>query len=178
MSTDYITIPLSKNGTKHNGKYEAIISIEDADLAELCWVASHSRYVIYADRLITIDGKRIKQKLHRVILGRKLGRELLPTEYVDHANGIGTDNRRVNLRLATGSQNQANSRKRNNKASQYKGVSRKKGAKAKQWFAQIRIDNKLIHLGYFLTEEEAYRAYCEKAKELFGEFANFGNHSE
>ena len=50
--------------------------------------------------------------------------------------------------------------------SMYKGV-----WKETAWRAGIKHDAKTIHLGSFKTEEEAARAYNEKALELFGEFA-------
>jgi hypothetical protein len=35
----------------------------------------------------------------------------------------------------------------------------------------IQKDKRSLHLGSFLTKEEAYAAYCAAAKELHGEFA-------
>jgi hypothetical protein len=32
----------------------------------------------------------------------------------------------------------------------------------------------IYYLGTFDKKEDAYRAYCKKADELFGEFANYG----
>ena len=55
------------------------------------------------------------------------------------------------------------------KTSIYKGVSFNKTAN--KWTAQIRYNGQRIHLGYFLFESEAVRAYDRKAKELFGVFA-------
>lgn len=102
----------------------------------------------------------------RMILGVKKG------HYIDHRNGNGLDNRKENLRFATPQQNAWNNRKRKNAASRYKGVSRKK----EKWSAKICIDGKQIYIGTFALEEDAARAYDEKAKGLFGEFArlNFG----
>jgi hypothetical protein len=58
----------------------------------------------------------------------------------------------------------ANSRKRNNASSKYKGVSWDDSRK--QWRASIPI-----FLGRFDSEIEAAKAYDKKAKELYGEFA-------
>lgn len=90
---------------------------------------------------------------------------------VDHINGNGLDNRRVNLRLATSLQNQGNSRKRRNASSYYKGVSWYKPLK--KWRAQIKVDKHVIHLGYFVSEEEAAIVYQEAAIAHFGEFARY-----
>jgi hypothetical protein len=88
---------------------------------------------------------------------------------VDHINGIAYDNRASNLRLATDSQNKANQSMRKKNKSGYKGVSFNKSVK--KWHAQICIDYKRIHIGYFDSPELAHAAYCKRAVELFGEFA-------
>ena len=41
-----------------------------------------------------------------------------------------------------------------------------------KWRARITINGKTMHLGLFASAIEAARAYNEKAKELFGDFAN------
>jgi len=53
----------------------------------------------------------------------------------------------------------------------YKGVSFDKRDRKKKWYAQIRIENRHIILGYFYTPEEAARAYNDAAIKYFGEFA-------
>ncbi|MGE0038076.1 MAG: HNH endonuclease [Xanthobacteraceae bacterium] len=92
-----------------------------------------------------------------------------PIEHVDHINGIRSDNRFVNLRLATNSENARNSRRRINNACGYKGVHYKK--RLKKFVAQIRVAGRVFHLGVFRTADEAHAAYCKAAKEHFGEFA-------
>lgn len=109
--SQYITIPLSKRG-KHAGKYEAIVSIEGADLAELNWsIQSPSRNHNYVKRRIGTRKNSIVVLLHHVILVRILGREIQKGEMPDHINGNGLDNRRENLRLATSAQNNMNKSK-------------------------------------------------------------------
>lgn len=89
---------------------------------------------------------------------------------IDHINGNGLDNRRLNLRLATRSQNLANLPAINGR--KYKGVhvysTKRKGS---QWRAKIQIHGKQINIGAFDSELEAAKAYNRAAIEHFGEFA-------
>lgn len=77
-------------------------------------------------------------------------------------------NIKSNLRVVTPQQNSMN-RNTNYGSSKYKGVRWDKGIK--KWKAQIRINGKAKHLGYFTSEEEAAEAYNKAAVKLFGEHA-------
>jgi hypothetical protein len=100
---------------------------------------------------------------------------------VDHRNRNTLDNRRVNLRLATYTQDHGNSKKQKlNTSSKYKGVSW--DASTQKWRAQITVEGKPRHLGLFVDERDAGRTYDDAARDYFGEFArvNFpksGEHS-
>lgn len=101
-------------------------------------------------------------RLHRVVMAAKDGVE------VDHKYGDKLDNRFDSLRIATPSQNSANSPKREGAfSSKYKGVDRHVGA----WRAAIRINGNKRHLGRFQDEVEAARVYNAAALEHYGEFA-------
>jgi len=89
---------------------------------------------------------------------------------VDHIDGNKTNNNLTNLRWATLTENQRNSKMSISNTSGIKGVSFEK--KANKWKASIRINSILIHLGYFDTIEEAAAARQTKANEHFGEFVN------
>ena len=89
---------------------------------------------------------------------------------IDHINGNGLDNRKVNLRLCNSSQNQRNARKRKSGTSRFKGVDWHK--ESKKWRARICVNRKRIHIGRYKSEFEAAQAYDKKAIELFGEFAS------
>jgi hypothetical protein len=106
--------------------------------------------------------------MHRVIMGLSKGDGL----EVDHINtGETLDNRRDNLRIANDSEQQSNQRKSRANTSGYKGVGFHK--QSGKWRAYIGVNYKLIHLGVFLTPEEAHAAYCEAAIKYHGAFARF-----
>lgn len=99
-----------------------------------------------------------------------------PTTYIDHHDGNRGNNKLTNLRSATPSQNSHNGRKVSKPTtSKYKGVK----LVGCRWRAYINNNYKMIHIGYFTTEEGAAKAYDIKARELHGEFArlNFGTNN-
>lgn len=89
---------------------------------------------------------------------------------VDHENRDTLDNQRLNLRICTNRQNQANARVRSDNTSGYKGVCWNKGTG--KWKAQMTNGNgKRLCIDYFPTAIEAARAYDAEALRLHGEFA-------
>lgn len=90
-------------------------------------------------------------------------------ENIDHINGDKSDNRLVNLRVATRSQNMANRPRQTNNTSGFKGVysvpSRGK------WRARFKKDGRVFYLGYFDTAEEAAEAHRIAYAKAFGEYA-------
>lgn len=116
-------------------------------------------------RRVMIDGRRYMA--HRLAWLWMTGK--FPSAEVDHVNGNGDDNRWVNLREATRSQNRHNTRKAPGKSTPYKGVTLKKG----KWFeANIGAGGRNHYLGIFQTAEDAHEAYKAAALRLHGEFAN------
>jgi hypothetical protein len=94
-----------------------------------------------------------------------------PNVIVDHINRDRLDNQKSNFRAADQTQNSANRSKQSVKAtSQYKGVSYDKNRN--QYRAYIRVDGKMVHLGYHKDEKVAARKYNAAAKEAFGDFAH------
>lgn len=100
--------------------------------------------------------------MHRLLLRPS------PEMDCDHINKNKLDNRRCNLRICTRQQNCAYSqRRKHNKSSVFKGVRRHHN----RFVARGRQNERELHLGSFLTEIEAARAYNRWAKEAFGDFA-------
>lgn len=81
-----------------------------------------------------------------------------PVEHVDHMNGIRDDNRWVNLRPVTRSQNSHNiAGPGSQNTSGFLGVSwcKQRG----KWESYIKLNSKKRHLGLFATREAAHAAY-------------------
>jgi hypothetical protein len=94
-----------------------------------------------------------------------------PISYIiDHIDRSYSNNTWSNLRKATNSLNQGNSKIRIDNKSGVKGVYY---SKIKHCFiAQITINSKRTWLGYFNTIDEAKEAYEKAANKHFKEFAN------
>lgn len=90
-----------------------------------------------------------------------------PSDDIDHINGDKSDNRIVNLRPATRTENNYNRKTQKNNKTGVKGVYPHKD----RYRSQLVIDGKAVHLGVFQTIEEARKVYMEAAKKYHGEFA-------
>lgn len=84
---------------------------------------------------------------------------------IDHRNRVRHDNWIANLRPATSQQNAWNTKKAPNSLG-VKGVYKH----GRMYRATIKHAGKTVHIGSFVTIEEAKAAYDAKAKELRGEF--------
>ena len=147
------TFVLARCGTKIQ------ISEEDYELVSafnwrIQWLKTGHVYAYHS------SGKN-QVAMHRLILNAP------PRMVVDHKDNNGLNNSRLNIRLCTPIQNQANRQfdKRNKLG--IKGVS-KNGNK---YQAVITPEGKQIYLGRFNTPEEANAAYAGAAKILWGKFS-------
>jgi hypothetical protein len=143
--------------------------VDDADYYELLkfkWHVSHKKRVRaddcwYAVRNVPKGNQTTRLFMHTQLMDGAL--------FVDHKDGNGLNNQRGNLRLATGSQNNANKQKLVGFTSQFKGAWFAK--ERNKWRAQIQCLGSTISLGYFEQEQVAALAYDKAAKSTFGNFA-------
>ena len=142
----------------------AIVDDENYEsLSKYKWQAIKIRHTYYAVRSVKKPNPGLIY-MHRQILNTPIG---LKTDHINH-NGL--DNRLINIRICTPSQNNQNSKcYSKSKSSKYKGVSWSKYFNC--WAARIKYNKHLSHIGYFKTEIEAAKAYNEQAIKLFGDFA-------
>lgn len=152
-----VKFPLSKSGSKHAGKYEAVVDEIDSDLAEHNWSVARYKRTMYAKR-------GLSTWLHRVVGERVLGGPIPKGMQVDHLDADGLNNRRSNIRVVSRADNQRNAR--TNSASGYKGVWCRENLVARPWGARIKIEGRNKALGQFANKEDAARAYNRAQREL------------
>lgn len=152
------TIPLTQG-------YEAVVDDEDYDSVTRLgsWqITIHPNGRKYAVH----NGRGWQILMHRFLIGED-GYD------IDHKDRDGLNNVRSNLRTATRSQNNANSKTNCRNKSGYRGVSYHK--QARRWEAYIGSNGRKIYLGLYDSAEEASWAYDNKARELYGEFARLNS---
>ena len=107
---------------------------------------------------------RIRAFMHELILASS------PGLIIDHIDGNGLNNQKLNLRLITSIQSQGNIGIKSNNTSGYKGVTFSKSSR--KWIAQINMGGGQIkRLGSFSNIKEAAIVYNEAAILRFGECA-------
>ncbi len=141
----------------------ALVDEEDYDrVSSFKWYAVASGKTFYARATSGLLAAHLFG-MHSFVMRAQKGQR------VDHENGNGLDNRKVNLRKATAAQNAWNSFKRDDPcSSKFKGVMLTSSGR---WAASITRNGDHEVIGLFDDEATAARAYDEKAILLFGEFA-------
>jgi AP2 domain len=150
------TIPLTQN---------KVALVDDCDfgyLSRFKWYAWKDKKANTFYARCHVRGTHTKLYMHRLVLAG--------VGEVDHINRNGLDNRLLNLRSATRSQQMQNTRRRSDNLSGFKGVVRSRHGD--KWYAAIGGRGKRKRLGTFITREDAARAYDDAAFQLYGSFAN------
>ena len=131
-----------------------------------------SAYIIDSGyKRLYLSGRKMYE--HRAIFLMHHG--FLP-RYIDHIDMNRANNLICNLRECTKAQNAMNQKGRSDRFSRYKGVCWYK--RDKKWHAQICVNGKRKHLGFYKSEIEAALVYNKAALSAFGEFAYINNVGE
>lgn len=152
---EYCLIPLTKD------KFAIVDADDYVMVSRFKWSAEQNTRSKDFYSVFKKGGRRVY--MHRLILKTPDGM------VTDHINHDTLDNRKINLRNATDSQNRKNRRKARNNKSGYKGASFNR--RCSKWVANILIDGKYKHLGYFPTVIDAAKAYDAAAIAAYGAFA-------
>jgi hypothetical protein len=120
---------------------------------------------ITAQGYLAVNIRYMPYLLHRIIWAIVRGR--WPRRQIDHRNMIRTDNRWINLRRASNSQNSMNRGAQSNNKSGLKGVTTHPDG---GFFARITRNGVKYYLGYFATAMEAKAIYDDAAKRLHREY--------
>jgi hypothetical protein len=146
----------------------AIVDAEDFEwLSKFKWHAHKRGRTWYARRTAESDGSRQTKFMHREILERH-SCDLKEGE-VDHINGEGLDNRKLNLQVVTHAENIRKSRIQSGNKSGFRGVSWHK--RDRRWQAHIQVVKVRKYLGSFKSKIAAALAYDRAAEKYFGRFA-------
>lgn len=110
---------------------------------------------------LVVSAHGVRLLAHRVAFAISYGE--WPIGLIDHIDGNRLNNRLLNLRDVTPSENNQNQRRAHgNSASGLLGVSPQRG----RWKAEIKVDGKKVWLGAFGTAEEAHQSYMNAKRRL------------
>jgi len=146
------------------GKFAKVDDEDFEWLNQWKWSAHKDGNTYYAVRSVRINGRQKKYRMHRLIMG-----ENILSPIVDHRDGDGLNNQRYNLRHCTNQENRMNQRPQKNCSSIYRGVSW--NSRDKIWEVAIKPEGKCTHLGRFIIEEDAARAFDVACIKYHKEFA-------
>jgi hypothetical protein len=145
-----------------------VFRIRNGNLERLNYNYPNGKWTVVKNRKNQNDGycqvwlNRGTVMYHNIIWVLSTGEDIPQGLEIDHINGDRIDNRIENLRVVSHRQNNQN-----------KGIHRKGhlvGAgfykRYGKYRARIRINSKLIFLGYFKTEQEAHEAYKIACKHI------------
>jgi len=138
-----------------------LVDDEFGYLSSYVWYRLPGKYTNYARA--KINGKW--EILHRLIMDTPVGL------FVDHIDGNGLNNQKLNLRNVTTRENNIWKNRNKSAKNPYRGVYFH--PKTGKWRARICGNGRInpISLGLFHDPETAAKVYDKAAKEYFGEFA-------
>lgn len=146
-------------GWTSNTNIEFYFDLEDYDkIKDYCWhdyISSSGYHMLTAS-----EPNTNKNILMTHVLGYK---------WHDHIDRNPLNNRKVNLRPCTASQNNMNQSKQSNNTSGFIGVSWSK--QYKKWVSYININKKTTYLGRFVSKADAIKTRLQAESEYYGEFA-------
>jgi hypothetical protein len=166
MTTYNITTPIADLPFRAGFTQEKLKSVlnYDADTGVFHWIVSRSNGSKAGDIAGSIDscGYVVIGVFGKVYLAHRLAWLYMigvwPEDQIDHKNMNRSDNRWENIRIADKTVNGQNIKKaRKHNKTGYLGVHVQKG----KFKAQIKVDKKPMHLGYFETAELAHQAYID-----------------
>lgn len=133
-------------------------------MRQRCYNPKNPKYHYYGGRGIQACDRWGEFELFLEDMGERPGLEY-SIDRIDNDGNYEPEN----CRWATRSKQSQNKRKKKGCSSQYRGVCWFK--RASKWIVHIKQYGKRKHLGYFIDEIEAARAYDTAALELFGDKA-------
>lgn len=155
--------------SRHKASLVALVDDEDYALVQgYKWFMSPQGYAWAHDYSQGWQaGMRGSVLMHRLIMGATQG------QTVDHVNRNKTDNQRGNLRLASYSEQNLNTKTRSDNTSGHRGVYWE--SRRNCWRVCLNHDNKQLHVGQFKDKLLAIAAYHAKATEVYGGFFDPAN---
>ena len=134
-----------------NNDLEVIVDLDIAeDVKNRKWCEDSGGYAV-----ANFNGNLIR--LHDYVMAKTYGAKP-EGNYIDHINQDKHDNRRINLRFVSPTENSMNVPIRNNNTSGFVGVSQTRHG---TYRAYITLNKKQVSLGYYKTLEEAVNARRE-----------------
>lgn len=135
----------------------------DATTGDFTWLSSNRKAGCVAkDGYVVIQLERKQYRAHQLAWLYVHGEFL--TRQLDHINRVRSDNRLVNLRKVTLSQNSQNQVLTRKNTSGYRGVCWDKSRN--MWRADIGVNRKRKYLGHYETKEIAAKVYAKAAAAL------------
>lgn len=143
-----------------------VFQIDTSEMHKIEGVSFYRNYRDLAGKILYVIDHHGKH-LHRYLIDAPKGYE------IDHINLDTMDNRLCNLRICTHQQNQCNQPLQRNNTSGVTGV---RFHRARNKFqARIKVCQHSIHLGYYMTFEEAVQARNVGMRCMFGEFGRYND---